>query len=175
VAETISRFTGKHAFLSNFYPCSLSMYGEHYNFVEHAFQAAKSLNPSERTQIRLARTPRVAKALGSARGYAGFRVTLREDWEDVKYGIMEELVRRKFRSDTLGKQLLDTGDAILIEGNDHGDRIWGAVPAPSGRSEGRPREGERLWVVEPGLGGTLVGKNWLGLILMKVRSELSDV
>lgn len=75
----------------------------------------------------------------------GYRVKLRDDWELVKLGIMEDLVRQKFNEKTLGDMLLATGDAELVEGNDWGDKFWGVC------------DGE--------------GQNMLGKILMKVRSE----
>ena len=79
----------------------------------------------------------------------GRHVQLRKDWESVKNGIMEEIVRAKFIQNLeLKAQLLSTGDAILIEGNTWNDRYWG-VDVRSG-----------------------VGKNHLGKILMKIRSEL---
>ena len=145
MAKTIEVFRGDYAFLSNFYPAVITLDDMDHATVEHAFQAAKTLIEEERRQIQLAPSPEAAKRLGQ-------QVTLRPDWEKVKYGIMESLVRQKFTYHSyLRKLLLDTGDAILIEGNNWGDRIWGMT-----RNEA----------------GELVGNNWLGKILMDVRDEL---
>jgi predicted NAD-dependent protein-ADP-ribosyltransferase YbiA (DUF1768 family) len=44
----ISSFTGEYRFLSNFYPCVVHLDEEVYPSVEHAYQAAKTVNPEER-------------------------------------------------------------------------------------------------------------------------------
>ena len=81
----------------------------------------------------------------------GRHVRLRSDWENVKDKVMEDIVRAKFTQHTdLQRSLLETGSARLIEGNTWNDRYWG-VDSNSG-----------------------IGKNRLGEILMKVRSELMD-
>jgi predicted NAD-dependent protein-ADP-ribosyltransferase YbiA (DUF1768 family) len=65
----------------------------------------------------------------------------------VKFDVMERCVREKFtRHADLRAKLLATGDAVLEEGNDWGDRVWGVY------------QGQ--------------GDNRLGKILMKVRREL---
>ena len=80
----------------------------------------------------------------------GRQASLRKDWEQVKDRIMEDIVRAKFsQNEGLKKQLLATGDAQLVEGNSWNDRYWGV--------DNR----------------TGIGENHLGVILMKVRSELS--
>ena len=137
--RVIREFVGPYAFLSNFAPHSTEYAGQQYRTVEHAFQAAKTRDPEEQRRIREAITPRTAKALGRS-------VALREDWEDVKLGIMYRLVKRKFEDPELAQQLRATGTAILIEGNWWGDTFWGVS------------------------GGT--GENHLGKILMRVRREL---
>jgi ribA/ribD-fused uncharacterized protein len=78
---------------------------------------------------------------------AGEALTYRSDWAQVKYQVMLDCVRDKFtRHPDLRAKLLATGDAHLQEGNTWGDQIWGVY-------QGK-------------------GTNWLGLILMQVRSEL---
>ena len=85
---------------------------------------------------------------GKSKG-VGRRVQLRPDWEDVKTGIMEEIVRAKFtQHPELAARLLATGDKVLVEGNHWGDTCWG-VDTRTGQ-----------------------GENRLGKILMKVREEL---
>lgn len=78
----------------------------------------------------------------------GCRVKLRADWESNKVRIMTELVQLKFDCHAdLQEKLLATGTCRLIEGNTWNDQFWGVCQG--------------------------VGKNWLGKILMKVRSELA--
>ena len=107
-----------------------------------AFQAAKTFDPDEKLAVAQATTPGSAKRLGG-------KVQLRPDWEQVKVGLMEDLVRLKFTTHAdLRAKLLATGDAELVEGNNWNDRFWGVC-----RGKGR---------------------NELGKILMKVRSELAQ-
>lgn len=85
----------------------------------------------------------------SAAKKKGRRVQLRPDWEAVKAGVMYEICRAKFEQHAdLRAQLLATGEETLIEGNTWGDRIWGQVNG--------------------------VGKNLLGQILMRIRSEMKE-
>lgn len=139
--QKIDSFRGKHFFLSNFFPAEVTYNGLTFQNNEAAFQAQKTFSPEEQTAFSDL-DPRTAKRRGR-------HVRLRTDWEDVKDGIMEDIVRAKFtQNPKLGEQLLSTGNAVLIEGNTWNDRYWG-VDARSG-----------------------AGKNHLGKILMKVRSEL---
>ena len=115
----IDSFKDEFAFLSNFYPCEVIFEGRAYKSVEHAFQAAKTLDEFERKQVRFAPTAGGAKRIGRT-------VTLRPDWEDVKLEIMESLVEQKFANDyDLAVRLDLTYPAILIEGNWWGDTFWG--------------------------------------------------
>jgi len=115
----ITRFSGDFRFLSNFYPVLIFYEGHHYNSVEHAYQAAKTLSEIERQRVRHRSTPGEAKQLGKT-------LTLREGWEGMKLKVMEDLVRQKFiNHPVLAAQLRDTADAELIEGNHWGDRFWG--------------------------------------------------
>lgn len=77
---------------------------------------------------------------------AGRKVDLRNDWEDVKLNIMGELLRQKFSNLAMAEKLLETDKEFLVEGNNWNDTFWGVCD----------RKGE----------------NHLGVILMKLRSEL---
>lgn len=140
----IDCFDGKYRFLSNFYPALVWVDSTQYPTVEHAFQAAKTISFHHRMDIALADTPGKAKRLGR-------KVPLREDWEEVKSDVMEDLVRQKFQDPTLKKELLATGDEELVEGNTWNDCVWGMTKDAQ---------------------GTWVGENRLGKILMKIRQEL---
>lgn len=116
--DKIDEFKGDFRFLSNFSPVEVKYDGNVYKSVEHAYQAAKTLDDNIRKTIREAETAGKAKKIGK-------NIPLREDWNDVKIDIMESLLREKF-SKQLFKQLLkNTGDAELIEGNTWGDEFWG--------------------------------------------------
>lgn len=137
--DTIRKFSGEHAFLSNFYGSPLYLDRKLYPTVEHAYQASKTLDEDGRNAIRLAVSPSYAKRLGNT-------IPLRSDWEDVKLNCMLSLLRKKFRIFALQRELLKTGDRLLVEGNQWGDRFWGVC---NGK-----------------------GKNHLGKLLMQVRDEI---
>jgi len=89
-------FRGRLEFCSNFYwPYPVSLDGQAYDSVEHAYQAAKFLEPSIRllfgdgSGITPGEAKRLARRL-TAQGH------LRKDWEQVSLGVMEDLVRQKF-------------------------------------------------------------------------------
>ena len=60
----ITNFHGDHFFLSNFYPTDIVYDSEVYPTLEHAFQAAKTLDKHERLILREAGSPAMAKRLG---------------------------------------------------------------------------------------------------------------
>ena len=139
--DSITRFRGEYEFLSNFYEVSVEYNGLTYGSTEAAFQAQKCITDEERIAFTEYRSAQSKKA--------GRDVKLRADWEDVKVGIMEEIVRAKFtQHDELAQLLIATGDKIIIEGNNWGDVFWG-VDTRTGK-----------------------GENHLGKILMKIREEL---
>jgi ribA/ribD-fused uncharacterized protein len=136
----IDSFTGDNFYLSNFYHSQVEYNGTTYKTSEHAYQAEKAADAASKRKVRQADTPGKAKRLGRV-------VTMRENWDNLKYNVMLEIVRAKFKQHPdLAEKLIATGSATLIEGNNWGDKLWGAVDG--------------------------VGKNWLGKILMQVRYEL---
>lgn len=139
----ISQFKGQYSFLSNFHYADVEYEGIKFKSSEAAFQAAKTEDKELKKKFQTL-SPSQAKKLGR-------RIPLREDWEDVKVAIMEEIVMNKFTQNIgLKEQLLETKDAVLIEGNWWGDDFWGVD-------------------IESGF-----GLNRLGLILMKVRDSLQN-
>jgi len=140
-------FRGKWTKLSNYSACTVWFEGHIYTSVEHAYQAQKSTDPAVQKVIREAPTPAVAKRMARA-------LPLREDWEEVKYGLMLELVRQKFCQEPERSILLATGYEHLIEGNWWHDNVWGNCSCGPCES--------------------IVGQNALGTILMLVRDELRD-
>lgn len=140
----ILEFNGKYQFLSNFAPAEFMWDGIYWYNSEAAYQAAKVTDRRLRLEISKVTNPGQAKKIGK-------RLKIRDDWEEVKYDIMYEIVFEKFKQNPhLKEQLLATNDAHLEEGNWWGDKIWGVSPVGSGD-----------------------GKNWLGKILMDVRSRIT--
>ncbi len=141
--DVIKEFTGKYDFLSNFYKSQVEYEGIVYPTSEHAYQAAKSLNLEVKKDVAAIPSPSGAKKYGKT-------IQLRKDWEFVKLKIMYEIVSSKFKNSELAKKLLDTGDAILEEGNNWYDTYWG-IYLPTGK-----------------------GENNLGKILMTVRKNIKN-
>lgn len=113
----IDSFKGEYEFLSNFYPATVSYEGDMYPSVEHAFQAAKTLDPQMRLKIRL------SNAAGAKK--LGRQLDLRSDWETIKLDVMRELLKAKFSDPELRAKLKATGRESLVEGNWWGDTFWG--------------------------------------------------
>ncbi len=139
--RAVLQFRDDYFFLSNFYAAPVRYDGVLYQNNEAAFQAQKCVTREERAAFADL-PPDAAKKLGR-------RVRLRPDWEDVKVGIMEQIVRAKFTQNReLGRLLLATGSGRLEEGNTWNDTFWGTH-----LSNGK-------------------GENHLGIILIKIREEL---
>lgn len=145
----IKDFTEKYFFLSNFYNCYLTYEGTIYHSTEAAFQAAKTLDISERE--------RIARLSPSDAKKAGRKLVLRPDWEDVKDKVMYDVCLAKFTQNDslrLKERLLATGNEALIEGNTWHDNCWGNCSCDKCKN--------------------IVGENRLGKILMKIREELKN-
>lgn len=145
--DTISRFHREYRFLSNFYVSRVSYDGHDYITVEHAFQAAKCVDPYARDYVRNATTPADAKTRGRDS-------VIRQDWDQVKIVIMLDLLTQKFQTPFLAKLLKDTGNAKLVEGNTWHDQFWGSCTCFNCVQDEDK------------------GKNWLGILLMEVRDGL---
>ena len=116
----ITRFREENFFLSNFYRCPISFCGIIYPSSEHAYQAAKTLDPTERHLICNQATPGNAKR-------AGRRITQRPDWNQIKLTIMETILRIKFTDahNDLAQKLIATRPREIQEVNYWNDTFWG--------------------------------------------------
>lgn len=142
----VVKFEGEAFFLSNFYPAPVKLGQLTFPTNEHAFQAAKYKvafgSDKEKhdyvEKILSAPTPAKAKYHGRS-----VRMDL-DEWERQKVMYMRKVVRAKFEQHpTLQQKLIQTGAAMLVEGNDWNDTFWGRC--------------------------NKVGLNILGSILMEVR------
>lgn len=138
----ITRFREEYFFLSNFYPVLIKMDDVTYPTLEHAYQASKTLDKDERLGIFICRTPGQAKRLSK-------ELSIRPDWNDIKVGVMKELLKQKFSYPKLRDMLIATGDEEIIEGNEWGDTYWGVC---NGK-----------------------GRNILGNLLMMLRNDLKFI
>jgi len=145
----ITSFRRPHAFLSNFSSAPVFLDGVEYPTVEHAFQAAKTLDGGWREKVRLKEHPKWARETGRSKSFP-----VREGWERIREEVMRGLLRQKFSDPRQARQLLSTRRRRLVEGNHWGDRYWGMC---------RDEAGE--WV----------GENRLGELLMEVRREMAEI
>lgn len=145
IVDWFDTFAGDNpfAFLSNFHVGEpLFAYDAEWMTGEHLYAACKASDAHDYWRIQRADSPQAAKTIGRT-------IELRDDWEEVKYDAMRVALFAKFRLDRPeGQALLETGDLLLMEGTDWGDRVWGIDR----------RSGE--------------GRNWLGVLLMARRAEL---
>lgn len=138
----ISSFSGKNAFLSNFYPIEVTINGITYPTAEHAYVAQKSISISERINISEIKTP------GEAKKY-GRKMSLHPMWNKIRIPAMQAVLSAKFQDPEMLDRLLKTENQTLVEGNTWGDRFWGAVYED----------------------GDWTGENNLGVLLMYLRQE----
>lgn len=79
-------------------------------------------------------------------------VTLREDWNDVKLKIMYNILVLKFTQEPFKTKLLATGTENIVEGNYWQDTFWGVDLKETPN----------------------VGENWLGRLIMDIRTKLKN-
>lgn len=114
----ISGFFGRYRFLSNFATVKIQYAGLLFPTVEHAYVAAKSLDPKKHRYIAAIEFPGEAKQYGK-------RLELRPNWDVVKFDFMRDFLIQKFIQEPYQTKLLNTGDAHLEETNYWDDTVWG--------------------------------------------------
>ena len=114
--------------------------------VEEAYQAASFMGSDEELVEKIKKSHSADEAQRIA--YAN-RDKRREDWDDVKISIMEELLRLKIEQNPyVKKKLLQTEDYMIVEDSPKDD-FWGWGPNRN-------------------------GQNNLGKLWMKLRRELKN-
>lgn len=138
----IPYYETSHFVFSNLSAHRVSYNGVEYPTVEHAFHAQKFADQSIRQQIKDSASP--LQALTLARQLKPQR---RTDWDEVKVGILTEIVREKvLQHKEVHEALMATGTDDIVEINPNDD-FWGNGPDGN-------------------------GQNRMGKILMHIRSEL---
>lgn len=145
VYKMYKSFTNELSYLSNMYLVSVNYEGVWYRSVENAYQAAKTNDLTER-EIFTKVNPYEAKKLGKS-------VTIRDDWDSVKDGILEILIREKFKegSDLALKLMIENPNKLIELNSWHDNHFGNCVCAKCKR---------------------IPGKNVLGKLLAKRRYEL---
>ncbi len=140
--DQILFYERKYYFFSNFSAFAVEWRGTVWMTAEHAYQAAKFSDETIVNAIRDARSAHDTKKIAQAN-----RDKTRPDWQKVKLGFMEEIVRAKLlQYPYIREMLLESGDAEIIEDSPK-DSFWGWGPDRQ-------------------------GQNHLGKIWMKLRAEL---
>lgn len=135
--------TKEWCWLSNFFLSPMILQEKEYPTVEHWFQSQKFTDKDLQEKIRTCPTASQAKKLGRTRD-----ASFLSNWDAVKEEILYEGLKAKFTQNTILQDLLlKTGSEELIEQSPW-DSYWGS-------------------------GRTGKGKNRMGYLLMKLRSELS--
>lgn len=153
----INSFRGRWCFLSNFHPAKIEYQGITYPTVEHYYVAMKIKNDQHingryvtaadcREWIAKLDSPGLAKKIGQS-------LKIRSDWDLIKLSTMEWAVRQKFSDELLKEQLFQTGEEEIVEGNTWHDNFFGICSCAKCGAK---------------------GENYLGKILMKIRSEIKD-
>ena len=81
----IDNFSGDYDFLSNFHKSPIVAMGKTWPTAEHLYHAVKTENREEQLSILNAETPGRAKRIGQ-------KVTLRQNWNSLRYHFMKEIV-----------------------------------------------------------------------------------
>lgn len=109
--------------------------------VENYYQGMKSETVIELYEF--------TKMTPSKSKFEGRRIKIRPNWEDIKYDVMKSALLVKFNQPEWKEKLMATGDDVIVEWNNWGDKIWGAT-------------------INDGLGA-----NALGQILMEIRKTFN--
>lgn len=146
--EPIKEFRYSTAFLGNFSRDPVVYKNICFKTSEHAYQWAKCENDEDRANTMACETPAEVKKYGHK-----IKCDIKT-WDKNKVSVMEDILLCKFSEPNLKKRLLATGDAELTEGNYWHDNTWGQCYCPKCKH--------------------IVGTNYLGKSLMKVRTILRD-
>lgn len=136
--EVVDTRTALNRLLSNMHKLDKPItdrFGLPYLSVEHAYQAAKTLNPEERKLI--------ANLVGKSEQWYGFpakeagqRVKLDPKWDERKLKVMKHLLEQKFKQTRFLEALRSTGTSPIAEIDPRGrDLYWARTPTGQGRNE----------------------------------------
>ena len=116
--DVINQFKGEYDFLNNRFGCRFVWQGLQYGNAEAAFQSSKCANESERKVF--------ASCSADKAALKGKELVPYSSWEDDCLDIMESIQRVRFEQNpALMKKLIDTGNRLLINGNNKQETYWG--------------------------------------------------
>ena len=135
----------QNTFLSNMFEVPVEYEGRTYKSSEAAFQAAKTLDKDARKEFELM-DGWMAKRYGR-------KLKLRPRWDNIKLGVMRDILKSKFRTGRMARALLATLPHDLEETLTWHDNFWGNCVCG------------RVACLPP-------GKNHLGILLMELRASI---
>lgn len=127
------------------YNCDIEFMNHKFKSVENAYMFAKNPNNEEWLNKCLSMSPGDVKK-------ASKLISIREDWDSVKLSIMYELLKQKFTQEPFRTNLIETRNENIVEGNRWNDTFWGVD------IKNTPN----------------VGENWLGRLIMDIRTKIKN-
>ena len=116
--DIIDRFNGEYDYLSNRFGCQFTWQELTYSSAEAAFQSSKCTDMTAREAF--------CKYSPDKAAMKGGNIVPPSGWENERLGIMESVLTAKFEQNpSLMKKLTETGNTLLINGNNKKDTFWG--------------------------------------------------
>lgn len=142
--DAILFYEGEYYMFSNFSSFAVIYNGLTWMTSEHAYQASKFEDKDIIDLIHQTLSAHDSKKVAQV-----YKNKVRSNWGEIKISIMEDIIRAKIASHPyIREKLLGTGDREIIE-DSHQDSFWGR-------------------------GIDFKGRNELGKVWMKIRSELKN-
>lgn len=142
--DAILFYEGEYYMFSNFSSFAFTYNGLVWMTAEHAYQAAKFDDKDIIDSIHKSLSAHDSKKIAHT-----YNDKIRNNWDKIKISIMEDIIRAKIQAHPYIKEkLLNSENREIIE-NSHKDSFWGR-------------------------GIDFKGRNELGKVLMKIRSELQN-
>lgn len=128
--DAILFYEGEYYMFSNFSSFAVTYNGRIWMSSEHAYQAAKFDDENVIELIHQALSAHDSKKIAH-----NYKNKVRTGWDDVKVGVMEDILRAKISQHPyIREKLLETGSREIIE-DSHKDAFWGRGIDYKGRNE----------------------------------------
>ena len=146
-------FQGAGCVLSNFFPCSITIFGRTFNSFEQAYQYKKALHFKDfGTAQKILKSNKASECKKLAKHLS------HPSWDAIKVGCLEYIVREKLDQVSVYRQALLEAEDVIIE-TVPGDTFWSCgLPTHEAISRAPSQ-----WP----------GKNVMGMIHMMLRDELT--
>lgn len=133
-AKTIGFYERDYYVFSNFSAFKIEWQGRMFATSEHAYQWSKFAQgnaPAQAVAQMILESKSAHEAFKIAQKYKSLQL---ENWNDVKRGIMKQILQEKARQhDYVREKLIKTGNAVLIE-DSWRDSEWGWGPEKDGKN-----------------------------------------